>query len=117
MVDVVHDGQAALERSAVGDYDVMVLDRDLPELYGDDVCLRTVSGSAQTRTLMPTVSTTVAERVAGLSLGADGHFVEPVAFAELVARIRTLGCRVRPPVRLRWPPGPDAGLLACVDER
>ncbi|MFG2302213.1 response regulator transcription factor [Actinacidiphila glaucinigra] len=96
-VDVVHDGEAALERLAVNEYDVMVLDRDLPKLHGDEVCRRTASEGAETKILMLTVSTTVAERVAGLSLGADDYLVKPFAFAELVARIRTLGRRVRPP--------------------
>lgn len=96
-VDVVHDGEAALERLAVNEYDVMVLDRDLPKLHGDEVCRRTASQGAETKILMLTVSTTVAERVAGLSLGADDYLVKPFAFAELVARIRTLGRRVRPP--------------------
>ncbi|MFF7678888.1 response regulator transcription factor [Actinacidiphila glaucinigra] len=96
-VDVVHDGEAALERLAVNEYDVMVLDRDLPKLHGDEVCRRAASEGAETKILMLTVSTTVAERVAGLSLGADDYLVKPFAFAELVARIRTLGRRVRPP--------------------
>ncbi|MFI8180945.1 response regulator transcription factor [Actinacidiphila glaucinigra] len=99
-VDVVHDGEAALERLAINDYDVMVLDRDLPKLHGDEVCRRTASEGAEVRILMLTVSTTVAERVAGLRLGADDYLVKPFAFAELVARIRTLGRRVRPPAPL-----------------
>lgn len=96
-VDVVHDGEAALERLSVNEYDVMVLDRDLPRLHGDEVCRRTVADAAEVRILMLTVSTTVAERVAGLRLGADDYLVKPFAFAELVARIRALGRRVRPP--------------------
>ncbi|MGV9643786.1 response regulator transcription factor [Streptomyces sp. NPDC003514] len=96
-VDVVHDGEAALERLAVNEYDVMVLDRDLPKLHGDEVCRRTAAAGADVRILMLTVSTTVAERVAGLSLGADDYLAKPFAFAELVARIRALGRRVRPP--------------------
>jgi DNA-binding response OmpR family regulator len=96
-VDVVHDGEAALERLSVNEYDVMVLDRDLPKLHGDEVCRRTAADGADVRILMLTVSTTVAERVAGLSLGADDYLVKPFAFAELVARIRALGRRVRPP--------------------
>lgn len=95
-VDVVHDGEAALERLAINDYDVMVLDRDLPKLHGDEVCQRTASEGAEIKILMLTVSTTVAERVAGLRLGADDYLVKPFAFAELVARIRTLGRRARP---------------------
>ncbi|MDX3071651.1 response regulator transcription factor [Streptomyces sp. NPDC058691] len=100
-VDVVHDGEAALERLGVNEYDVMVLDRDLPRVHGDEVCRRTAASGADVRMLMLTVSTTVAERVAGLSLGADDYLAKPFAFAELVARIRALGRRVRtatPPV-------------------
>ncbi|MCJ0874322.1 response regulator transcription factor [Streptomyces sp. AP-93] len=95
-VDVVHDGEAAMERLAVNKYDVMVLDRDLPGLHGDEVCRRTVAAGADVRVLMLTVSTTLAERVAGLNLGADDYLAKPFAFAELIARIRALGRRARP---------------------
>ncbi|MGV9313239.1 response regulator transcription factor [Streptomyces sp. NPDC003691] len=97
-VDVVHDGEAALENLAVHTYDVMVLDRDLPLVHGDEVLRRTVASGADVRVLMLTVSTTVAERVAGLGLGADDYLTKPFAFAELVARIRALGRRSRPAV-------------------
>lgn len=96
-VDVVHDGEAALERLPVNEYDVMVLDRDLPGPHGDEVCRRAAADAADVRILMLTVSTTVAERVAGLRPGADDHLAKPFAFAEPVARIRALGRRVRPP--------------------
>ncbi|MFC8093355.1 response regulator transcription factor [Streptomyces sp. NPDC057301] len=95
-VDVVHDGAAALERLAVHAYDVVVLDRDLPSVHGDEVCRRTVAAGGESRILMLTVSTTVTERVEGLGLGADDYLVKPFAFAELVARIRALGRRSRP---------------------
>ncbi|MET8446758.1 response regulator transcription factor [Streptomyces sp. NPDC005209] len=95
-VDVVHDGEAALERLAVNAYDVVVLDRDLPRLHGDEVCRQTVASGTDVRILMLTVSTTVAEKVAGLSIGADDYLPKPFAFAELVARIRALGRRARP---------------------
>jgi DNA-binding response OmpR family regulator len=75
-----------------------VLDRDLPRVHGDEVCRRTVATGADVRILMLTVSTTVAERVEGLSLGADDYLTKPFAFAELVARIRALGRRSRPAV-------------------
>ena len=97
-VDVAGDGDAALERLAVNEYDVLVLDRDLPRVHGDEVCRRTVATGADVRILMLTVSTTVAERVEGLSLGADDYLTKPFAFAELVARIRALGRRSRPAV-------------------
>jgi len=95
-VDIASDGEAALERLSVNDYDVMVLDRDLPKLHGDEVCRRSVAAGAEVRILMLTVSTTVTERVAGLSLGADDYLTKPFAFTELVARVRALGRRARP---------------------
>jgi DNA-binding response OmpR family regulator len=95
-VDIAPDGEAALERLSVNEYDVMVLDRDLPKVHGDEVCRRTVAAGGDVRILMLTVSTTVTERVAGLSLGADDYLTKPFAFAELVARIRALGRRARP---------------------
>ncbi|MBB5873981.1 DNA-binding response OmpR family regulator [Allocatelliglobosispora scoriae] len=95
-VDVAYDGAAALERLAVNDYDVLVLDRDLPGVHGDDVCREVVASGSDVRVLMLTVSTTVAERVAGLTLGADDYLAKPFAFAELVARVRALGRRSRP---------------------
>ncbi|MFF4652725.1 response regulator transcription factor [Streptomyces sp. NPDC001380] len=95
-VDVVHDGAAALERLAVNAYDVVVLDRDLPGVHGDEVCRQVAASGGDVRVLMLTVSVTVADRVAGLGLGADDYLTKPFAFAELVARVRALGRRSRP---------------------
>jgi DNA-binding response OmpR family regulator len=92
-VDVVYDGDAALERLGVNEYDVVVLDRDLPVVHGDDVCRAVVAGGATTRILMLTAAVEVADRVAGLSLGADDYLTKPFAFTELVARVRALGRR------------------------
>jgi DNA-binding response OmpR family regulator len=103
-VDVVYDGDAALERLAVNDYDVLVLDRDLPVVHGDDVCKAVVESGAEVRVLMLTAAGDVADRVDGLGLGADDYLPKPFAFAELVARIRALGRRTRraaPPVLTR----------------
>lgn len=100
-VDVAYDGAAALERLSVNEYDVMILDRDLPGVHGDEVCRRTVAEGGLVRILMLTVSTTLSERVEGLSIGADDYLTKPFAFAELVARVRALGRRARaasPPV-------------------
>jgi DNA-binding response OmpR family regulator len=95
-VDVVHDGGAALERVEVNDYDVIVLDRDLPVVHGDDVC-RTLTGSTSTaRVLMLTAAGAVDDRVEGLSLGADDYLPKPFEFKELVARVAALGRRARP---------------------
>lgn len=95
-VDVAYDGDAALERLAVNDYDVIVLDRDLPLVSGDEVCRTLVESGAQTRILMLTAATAVKERVAGLGLGADDYLTKPFAFAELSARIQALARRARP---------------------
>src|SRR3954471_9302782 len=85
--DVALDGQAALDRTALTDYDVVVLDRDLPGVHGDDVCGALMAQGRHTRVLMLTASGTIANRVEGLSLGADDYLPKPFAYAELVARI------------------------------
>ena len=95
-VDVVYDGDAALERIGVNDYDVVVLDRDLPLVHGDDVCRHIVSSGLSTRVLMLTAAGDVADRVEGLTLGADDYLAKPFAFPELIARIRALGRRAVP---------------------
>jgi len=94
--DVAYDGDAALERLAVNDYDVVVLDRDLPVVSGDEVCRTLVESGTPTRILMLTAATAVKERVAGLGLGADDYLTKPFAFAELSARIQALARRARP---------------------
>jgi DNA-binding response OmpR family regulator len=95
-VDVVYDGDAALERLAVNDYDVVLLDRDLPIVHGDDVCRALVESETTARVLMLTASAEVGERVAGLSLGADDYLFKPFSFPELAARVQALGRRSRP---------------------
>ncbi len=95
-VDVVHDGGQALEKAWVTRYDVVVLDRDLPEVSGDEVCRRLVEQRALTRVLMLTASGSLDARVEGLGLGADDYLAKPFAFAELVARVRALGRRATP---------------------
>jgi DNA-binding response OmpR family regulator len=95
-VDVVYDGDAALERLGVNDYDVLVLDRDLPLVHGDEVCRAVVAAGGDTRVLMLTAAGEVPDRVAGLALGADDYLPKPFAFVELVARVRALGRRARP---------------------
>jgi DNA-binding response OmpR family regulator len=92
-VDVVLDGADALERLAVTRYDVVVLDRDLPGVHGDEVCRQIVSSRPDSRVLMLTAASTVRERVDGLGLGADDYLPKPFDFAELVARVRALGRR------------------------
>jgi DNA-binding response OmpR family regulator len=103
-VDIAHDGGAALDRISVHDYDVVVLDRDLPVVHGDDVCRELASSGAATRVLMLTAAVEVTDRVDGLSLGADDYLTKPFAFPELAARIQSLGRRSRvaaPPVLRR----------------
>ncbi len=97
-VDVAYDGDAALERLAVNDYDVVVLDRDLPRVSGDQVCATLVESGTDTRILMLTAATAVTQRVTGLGLGADDYLTKPFAFAELIARIQALSRRARPAV-------------------
>jgi len=92
-VDVVLDGDDALEHLAVTRYDVVVLDRDLPGTHGDEVCRRLVAGPSGSRVLMLTAASTVKERVDGLGLGADDYLPKPFDFAELVARVRALARR------------------------
>jgi DNA-binding response OmpR family regulator len=95
-VDVAYDGDAALQRIGVNDYDVVVLDRDLPEVHGDDVCRAVLDAGGDARVLMLTAATEIRDRVDGLALGADDYLGKPFAFAELVARVRALGRRARP---------------------
>jgi DNA-binding response OmpR family regulator len=97
-VDVVLDGNDALEHLAVNRYDVVVLDRDLPGVHGDEVCRQIVAGDAHSRVLMLTAASTVRERVDGLGLGADDYLPKPFDFAELVARVRALARRSAPAV-------------------
>src|SRR5256885_15821122 len=77
-------------------YDVVVLDRDLPGVPGDEICADLAARGAVTRVLMLTASGTVADRVEGLGLGADDYLTKPFAFDELVARVRALGRRSSP---------------------
>ena len=95
-VDVVFDGHDALTHAAAASYDVVVLDRDIPGVHGDEVCRRLVAGGSESRILMLTAARGVADRVEGLGLGADDYLPKPFDFSELVARIRALGRRSRP---------------------
>jgi DNA-binding response OmpR family regulator len=95
-VDVAFDGLEALGRARHGSYDVLVLDRDLPKLHGDDVCRTLVAEGSRSRVLMLTAADTIEHRVDGLGLGADDYLPKPFAFAELVARIRALARRTQP---------------------
>ena len=105
-VDVAFDGTDALAHVAVHRYDVVVLDRDLPGVPGDDVCRSLVAQRAETRVLMLTAASTIADRVEGLGLGADDYLPKPFDFGELIARIRAVARRAAAPL----PP-----TLACGD--
>jgi DNA-binding response OmpR family regulator len=103
-VDVAFDGADALAKATVNRYEVLVLDRDLPGVHGDEVCRRLATQGASTRILMLTAAGTVDDRVQGLDLGADDYLGKPFAFSELVARVRALGRRSdqpTPPVLAR----------------
>ncbi|MFJ8314224.1 MULTISPECIES: response regulator transcription factor [unclassified Streptomyces] len=95
-VDVATDGLTALQKLRFGEYDVLVLDRDLPGLRGDEVCRRVVAQGLLTRVLMLTASSAVRERVEGLGMGADDYLTKPFAYDELLARVLALGRRVQP---------------------
>ena len=98
-VDLAFDGEQALERAAVSRYDVIVLDRDLPVVHGDDVCRTLIADGSQSRVLMLTAAGGLEERVGGLGLGADDYLPKPFAFVELVARIRALARRGGTPIQ------------------
>jgi DNA-binding response OmpR family regulator len=89
-VDVVFDGTDALEHTASTEYDVIVLDRDLPGVHGDEVCRTLAASGSATRVLMLTGARTVGDRIDGLGLGADDYLPKPFDFGELVARIRAV---------------------------
>jgi DNA-binding response OmpR family regulator len=104
-VDVSLDGADALAHVAVYRYDVVVLDRDLPGVHGDQVCRKLVDDHGETRVLMLTAATTISDRVEGLELGADDYLSKPFEFAELVARVRALGRRAVTPLPPRLASG------------
>ncbi len=93
LVDVVHDGAAALVRAGQVDVDIMILDRDLPVLHGDAVCRTLRDQQHPVRILMLTAAGTLDDRVAGLDLGADDYLAKPFAYVELLARLRALARR------------------------
>jgi DNA-binding response OmpR family regulator len=112
-VDVALDGEEALEHLAVNRYDVVVLDRDLPGVHGDDVCRALVADRSASRVLMLTAARSVRDRVEGLDLGADDYLPKPFDFAELVARVRALGRRAAAPL----PPSLSLGDLSLDPAR
>jgi DNA-binding response OmpR family regulator len=96
-VDVALDGAGGLEKALINAYDVVVLDRNLPGLHGDEVCRRLAAAPSQARILMLTAARGLHDKVAGLNLGADDYLGKPFAFEELVARLHALSRRTGPP--------------------
>jgi DNA-binding response OmpR family regulator len=113
-VDVAYRGDHADELLSVNDYDVVVLDRDLPGMHGDEVARRLAARGSLTRILMLTAATTLTDRVNGLELGADDYLTKPFEYPELVARVRALGRRSVAPVA---PVLERAGLLVDTNRR
>src|ERR1700683_5049283 len=111
--DVAYDGPAGIEKALMNSYDVVALDRDLPQVHGDAVCLTLVGSRSAARILMLTAAATVGDRVQGLNLGADDYLGKPFAFEELVARGRSLARPARLPGYRAWRhrvrPGPPPG--------
>src|SRR5580700_7593753 len=98
-VDVTLDGSDALDRLTTGRYDVVVLDRDLPSVHGDEICRHLARERSESRILMLTAARSVSDRVEGLGLGADDYLPKPFDFTELVARIQALARRPGAPPR------------------
>ena len=96
-VDIAYDGEEALEKAAANEYDVILLDRDLPGIHGDDACRELIAAENTARILMLTAARSISERVDGLNLGADDYLSKPFDFAELVARIHALRRRAAVP--------------------
>lgn len=99
--DIAGDGDTAIEQLSVNDYDVVVLDRDIPGIHGDDVCRWVTANRPNVRVLMLTAARRLDDKVTGFELGADDYLAKPFDFPELVARLRALGRRpgeARPPV-------------------
>jgi DNA-binding response OmpR family regulator len=97
-VDVAVDGPSGLERALTADYDVIVLDRDLPGIHGDEICSRLIAAGCRSRVLMLTAAAASEDLVEGLGLGADDYLAKPFDFPVLVARIGALARRTHPAV-------------------
>lgn len=113
-VDVAYRGDHADELLTVNDYDVVVLDRDIPGVHGDEVARRLAARGSLTRIIMLTAATTLTDRVNGLELGADDYLAKPFEYPELVARVRALGRRSVAPVA---PVLSRAGLVVDTNRR
>lgn len=92
-VDVAHSAEDALYKLDITSYDLLVLDRQLPDLSGDEICRQVVERTERPRILMLTAAGEIDDRVAGLELGADDYLVKPFVMAELLARLRAIARR------------------------
>jgi len=101
--DVAYDGASGLDKALMNQYDVVIVDRDLPKIHGDAVCAALIGAHSPARILMLTAAGTIGDRVEGLNLGADDYLPKPFAFAELVARLWALARRspASPPVAVK----------------
>jgi DNA-binding response OmpR family regulator len=97
-VDIALDGEAGLARALVHEYEVVVLDRDLPGIHGDEVCAKLVAAEGHTRVLMLTGAGEPEDLIDGLGLGADDYLAKPFDFRVLVARIVALARRAQPSI-------------------
>src|SRR3954465_10117276 len=113
-VDITHDGASALVKARVVDYDVVVLDRDLPELHGDEVCRLLSTDERETKVLMLTAADTTDDLVDGLALGADDYLPKPFHWPELVARTPPPPHPVPRPGARGAPPRPRAPRRRCA---
>ena len=101
--DVAYDGASGLDKALMNQYDVVIVDRDLPKIHGDAICAALIGTQSPARILMLTAAGTIGDRVEGLNLGADDYLPKPFAFAELVARLWALARRspASPPVAVK----------------
>jgi two-component system response regulator VanR len=100
--DIAGDGDAALELLSVNDYDIAILDRDIPGPSGDEVARRIVASNSGMPILMLTAADRLDDKASGFELGADDYLTKPFELRELVLRVRALDRRrgfSRPPAR------------------
>lgn len=91
--DIALDGDDALEAIAINDYDVVILDRDIPGTHGDDICQIVSRDHPRVRVLMLTAATRLTDKIGGFTLGADDYPTKPFALEELIVRLRALARR------------------------
>ena len=99
-VDVATDGEDGLYQTEINDYDLIILDVNLPKKDGFEVCRALREAGKRTPILMLTARDAVDDRISGLDYGADDYLTKPFEFRELLARLRALSRRqseIRPP--------------------